>query len=117
MGLKPVVAIADPVLMHAVLRSRPEAYRRLSTVAPVFEEIGMNGVFSAEGADWYRQHRVAMHALNTSHLPQFFPTLAKMTARLKTRWDQAATAGYAVDLQTGSRSCSRIDEHRDVLKG
>jgi cytochrome P450 len=86
--------------MHAALRNRPEAYRRFDTVAPVFEEMGMKGVFSEEGADWYRQRRVAMHALNTSHLPQFFPTVAKVVARLKTRWDQAATAGDSVNLQS-----------------
>lgn len=99
MGAKPVLAIADPELMHAALGHRPETYRRLGSIAPVFTEMGLTGVFSAEGARWYHQRRVAMYALNTSHLRQFFPTLAKMTARLKTRWDRAATAGHAVDLQ------------------
>ncbi len=100
MGAQTVVAIADPDLMHAALRNRPEAYRRIATVAPVFEEMGMTGVFSEKGQDWYRQRRVAMHALNISHLSQFFPTIAKVTARLKTRWDRAAAAGDAVDLQS-----------------
>jgi cytochrome P450/nitrite reductase/ring-hydroxylating ferredoxin subunit len=96
---KPVVAIAEPALIQEVLRHRPETYRRLGSIASVLTELGINGVFGAEGAQWYRQRRVVMQALNTQHLRHFFPTLTTVTARLKTRWDRAATAGHAVDVQ------------------
>jgi cytochrome P450 len=96
---KPVVAIAEPALIHEVLRHRPETYRRLGSIAPILSEIGVNGVFAAEGAHWRRQRRVVMQALNTQHLRQFFPTLTTVTARLKTRWERAATTGQVVDVQ------------------
>jgi cytochrome P450 len=98
LGRKPVVAIAAPDLIQAVLRHRPETYRRLGSIARVLEEIGANGVFAAEGAPWRRQRRVVMQALTTPQLRQFFPTLTTVTARLKTRWDRAARAGEVVDM-------------------
>lgn len=97
---KPVVAIAEPDLIHEVLRHRPETYRRLGAIASVFEDLGGHGVFAAEGARWRRQRRVVMQALSTLQLRQFFPTLTTVTARLKTRWERAARAGDVVDIPT-----------------
>ncbi len=96
---KPVVAISDTDLINEVLRKRPAAYRRLASIEPVLKEMGINGVFSAEGEQWIRQRRTAMQALNTAHLRTFFPTLIKVTERLKQRWDRAASEGQRIDVQ------------------
>jgi cytochrome P450 len=100
LGRKPVVAIADPDLIYEVLRHRPETYRRLRSLAAVFEDLGGQGVFVAEGARWRRQRRVVMQALSTPQLRQFFPTVDAVTARLKARWDHVATTGDVVDIPT-----------------
>lgn len=97
---KPVVAVTDTDLINEVLRKRPDAYRRLNAIEPVLKEMGINGVFSAEGDQWYRQRRIAMQALNNAHLRQFFETLVKVTGRLKARWDQAVAKGGLVKAQT-----------------
>ena len=96
---KPVVAVTDTELINEVLRKRPDAYRRLNAIEPVLKEMGINGVFSAEGDQWYRQRRIAMQALNNAHLRQFFETLMKVTGRLKARWDQAVAKGSVVEAQ------------------
>ena len=96
---KPVVAVTDTELINEVLRKRPDAYRRLNAIEPVLKEMGINGVFSAEGDHWYRQRRIAMQALNNAHLRQFFETLVKVTGRLKARWDHAAAKGGVVEAQ------------------
>jgi cytochrome P450 len=98
LGRKPVVAVAEPDLIQTVLRHRPETYRRLRTIASVFEDLGGQGVFAAEGARWRRQRRVVIQALSMLQLHQFFPTLTAVTARLKTRWDCAASVGDVVDM-------------------
>lgn len=96
---KPVVAISDTQLINEVLRKRPSAYRRFASIEPVLKEMGINGVFSAEGDQWFRQRRTAMQALNTAHLRTFFPTLVKVTDRLFLRWSTAISDGRDVDAQ------------------
>lgn len=100
LGRKSVVAVADPALIHEVLRQRPETYRRLRSLAAVFEDLGGQGVFVAEGARWRHQRRVVMQALSTSQLRQFFPTVDAVTARLKAHWDHVANTGDVVDIPT-----------------
>ena len=96
---KTMLAVADPDLINEVLRKRPAAYRRFSSIEPVLKEMGINGVFSAEGAHWARQRQVAMQALNTAHLRQFFSTLTTVTARLKQRWDKTADGKTQIEVQ------------------
>ncbi|MGE3541367.1 MAG: cytochrome P450 [Candidatus Tectimicrobiota bacterium] len=100
---KPVVVIAEPTLIQEVLRQRPETYRRLSSLAAVFEDLGGQGVFVAEGPRWRRQRRVVMQALSTVQLRRFFPTVMAVTARLKRRWDHAARVGDLLDMPTELR--------------
>jgi cytochrome P450 len=97
-GLRQVVAVADPELIQQILRNRPKLYRRLSTIEPVTKELGVNGVFSAEGEDWKRQRRVIAHALDASHLRPFFPTLVKVTERLRNRRNISRAERYTVIL-------------------
>src|SRR5258707_5324519 len=99
LGQRPVVVVAEPEAVQMVLRNRPKLYRRLGTIEPVFKEMGITGVFSAEGEDWKRQRRLTAHALDASHLRQFFPTLIKVTERLRNRWNIAADKHAAVDVQ------------------
>lgn len=99
MGLRPVLTVADPELIQHILRNRPKLFRRLGTIEPVAKEVGVNGVFSAEGEDWKRQRRVVAHVLDSSHLREFFPTLIKVTERLKGRWNRATDKQAAVSVQ------------------
>src|SRR5688572_990945 len=70
LGPRPVVVVADPELNQTILRQRPKIYGRLGTIEPVFKEMGISGVFSAEGEDWKRQRRLTAHALDAAHLRQ-----------------------------------------------
>ena len=99
LGQRPIVVVTEPEAIQTVLRNRPKLYRRLGTIEPVFEEMGISGVFSAEGEAWKRQRRLTAHALDASHLREFFPTLIKVTERLKNRWHNAARQQVPVDVQ------------------
>src|SRR6202045_1645623 len=80
------------------VRQRPEAFTRDSFVAPVFSEMGIDGVFSAEGDAWRRQRRLAMGALAQRHLRGLYPKLQTVTTRLKKRWERSADAGAPLDV-------------------
>ncbi len=99
LGRKPVLVVADPELNQTILRNRPKLYARLGTIEPVFKEMGITGVFSAEGEDWKRQRRLTAHALDAAHLRQFFPTLMKVTERLRQRWQADADHQTVGDVQ------------------
>src|SRR5207247_1627638 len=62
LGRRPVVVVADPEVMQSILKSRPKLYRRFDTIESVFKEMGIEGVFSVEGAAWQRQRRMTVHA-------------------------------------------------------
>lgn len=94
-----VIAISDLDLINEVLRKRPEYYRRLSNIDKVLKGMGVNGVFSAEGKDWKRQRRLVMQALNNDHLRNFFPTLIKVTQRLKGRWEKIVQGHQGIEVQ------------------
>lgn len=97
MGRQQVVVIAESQPIFAVLRDRPGTFRRLGTFAPIFEELGVAGVFSAEGDAWRRQRRIVMQAFHPGHLRAFFPALAGITERLRARWERAAASGAPID--------------------
>jgi len=98
MGPRSVVVVSDPHLSQQVLRQRPETFRRLSNVEPVFAEMGIAGVFSAEGDAWRAQRRLAMEALSHRHLKGFYPTLRRVGERLLERWHRAAEAGSPIEI-------------------
>jgi cytochrome P450 len=60
--------------------------------------MGLAGVFSAEGAAWRSQRRLAMEALSQRNLKGFYATLHLVTRRLRARWERKAAAGAIVDV-------------------
>lgn len=97
------VVLADTGLVNEVLRNRPEGFRRGRRLQAIALELGVDGVFNAEGAKWRRQRKLAMLALNTNHLREFFTRLEVVTARLQRRWERAAATGETVDAPADLR--------------
>lgn len=100
LGRRPNLVLSDPELIRAVLRDRPEGFRRNRTLETVLSEMGISGVFSAEGAAWRPQRRLATAALSRSHIQGFFPTLRLGGERLLRRWQRAADQGAIVNILT-----------------
>ena len=98
LGPNRILGVADPELNESILRERPETYRRASNVEPVFREMGVDGVFSAEGPAWRSQRRLAMEALSHRNLRGFYPALKTVARRLRTRWEKKADARTTLDL-------------------
>jgi nitrite reductase/ring-hydroxylating ferredoxin subunit len=49
LGPRRAVAVSDPHLINELLRARPETFRRSANMDRVISEIGIKGVFNAEG--------------------------------------------------------------------
>jgi cytochrome P450 len=93
-GPRPVVGIDDADTINAILRDRPEGFRRWNEQRRVIEEMNHSveemrdsppGVFTAEGDEWKRQRRLVVTALNTDHLHRYFNIVRTATERLHRR--------------------------------
>lgn len=97
-GPDPVVVFSDREAINAILRRRPDDFRRNSVMTEVVKETGSDGVFAAEGDAWRRQRRLAVTALNADHLHRFYAVISLATERLHRRLQAAARAGAPVDI-------------------
>ena len=93
------LVLSNPETVAAVLRDRPEGFRRSSRLEQISTEFGFLGLFSANGATWKRQRPMVLAGLDPTHIKAFFPTLIQVTERFANRWHRAAASGEAIDLQ------------------
>ena len=98
MGSKRVVATTDPALIEQTLRARPEVFRRSSKMDVVLSEIGIRGVFNAEGEAWRPQRKLSVAALAQRNLRQLYPSIRMVSERMKMRWERHATDGEVLDV-------------------
>lgn len=92
------LVVSDWQAVSEILRARPETFRRFSSIETVFGDMGISGVLSAEGEQWYRQRKLTMRAFDPGHLRNYFPSLVKITERLRQRWLRAAEQGESIDI-------------------
>ena len=96
---RPIVAFADEEPINAMLRERPDGFARWGELGVALREIGIDGVFNAEGDDWRRQRKLAVMALNSNHLHRFYDIVRVSTERFAGRLDAAADSGQPLDLR------------------
>ena len=100
LGPQRLLVVASHSAFNAVLRDRPEGFRRTPRMAAVAAEIGLPaGVFGAEGEAWRRQRKMVMAGFDPRHLRAYFPSLVAVGRGLEMRWRRAVDAGHAIDLQ------------------
>jgi cytochrome P450 len=99
LGTRRFLLVSDPELSRTVFRSRPETFRRLSSLATIVEEIIGPFVFAAEGDRWRALRRLALETLSASHQRSFFPTLCRAAVRLDEHWSACAERGQDADVQ------------------
>jgi cytochrome P450 len=99
MGKQRLVVLADHERISAVLKDRPDGWRRTQQLQRIGREMGLTpGVFGSEGDSWRRQRRMVMSGLDPGRVRTYFPSLRKVTERLRKRWLEAARAGRTLDL-------------------
>ncbi|HUL65455.1 MAG TPA: cytochrome P450 [Burkholderiaceae bacterium] len=100
LGKRRVIAVSDHEVIAAVLRDRPEGFRRTTRFEEVWSELGLpNGVFGANGETWRRQRRMVMAGFDPAHVKAYFPSLQRVAQRLAKRWQNAAELARPIDLQ------------------
>jgi cytochrome P450 len=97
-GPRRIVVIGDADVLNAVLRDRPDGFRRWREILEITEEVGEVGVFAAEGDDWRRMRRLVVTALNSNHLQRYFEIVSTCTGRLHGRLLREARDGGGFDI-------------------
>jgi cytochrome P450/nitrite reductase/ring-hydroxylating ferredoxin subunit len=98
MGSRRIIATTDPALIEDVLRGRPETFRRPENMDRIISELGVKGVFNAEGEVWRAQRKLSVAALAQRNLHRLFPSIQMVAGRLKTRWERLAGASKTLDV-------------------
>ena len=94
------LVVAEHQAIAAMLRDRPEGFRRPPRLEVIWNEMGLApGVFGANGEAWRRQRRMVMAGFDPGHVRAYFPALCRVTERLRVRWQNAARLGAPIDLQ------------------
>jgi cytochrome P450/nitrite reductase/ring-hydroxylating ferredoxin subunit len=97
MGSTQILALTDPTLAAQVLLARPDTFRRPKNGTAVVKELGIEGVFFAEGKAWRPQRKLSVAALSQRVIRDLHPQIRMVTQRLKVRWQRLAT-GQPIDI-------------------
>lgn len=97
-GSRRWVALADQEEINALLRDRPDGFRRLRELERAFEDAEFPTVFSVEGEAWKRQRRLVVRALNANHLHRHFHVIQTATERLEERLRAQARSGESFEI-------------------
>lgn len=89
LGRTQFVGVGRLDVCRRILLDRPGGFRRISRLEPIFSEIGLSGLFAAEGDDWKRQRQLIMPAFKPHVLRPLFPVVLRIAEGLS-RWFEAA---------------------------
>ncbi len=98
LGPERCLGVSEPELVRTLLRERPSDFRRIKTMESVARELGMHGVFSAEGDDWKRQRTLIMPAFREENLTRHAPALRTITERFVDLLGREASRGQPIDI-------------------
>jgi cytochrome P450 len=100
LGKRTLLVVSDHEAINAALRDRPDGFRRTRVLEIIGGEMGLTpGVFGVNGDAWRRQRRMVMAGFDPTHVRAYFPSLLKVTERLRGRWQKAAASHATIELQ------------------
>lgn len=106
MGSADCLVVSDSEVVSHVLRARPEAVSRSPWMASLVKEIGLTGVFAAEGAEWKVQRMLVTRAFTPELVRHFVPEMLEIVDRLLRRWRHALTQGETPDVARDLKAMS-----------
>jgi len=98
LGPRPTLVLSNPEAIRKVLVDRPAAFRRVRGIEATMADMGVLGVFGAEGENWRRQRKLLNPGFQAAHLETFYPALVTLTQRLQGLLERAAQDSSSVDM-------------------
>lgn len=91
-----VLSSADHI--QDVMIKRPKNFRRLSAIQSLLRELGVDGLFSAEGEAWKRQRRLVSQALTPAALQELQTGVSTIAHRFLQGMNELADRGKSIDV-------------------
>ena len=99
LGPNKVTVITDPEITQTMLKQRPDKFRRMSKMDDIMVEIGVHGVFNAEGDVWKTHRRIVNKGLDVKHQQQFYPEILISLERLFNKWNNIVSKNQVINIQ------------------
>lgn len=96
---KKFIISADADINKEILRQRPHNFRRFHKIDEILQEMGILGVFNAEGDTWRNHRKITSEALNLNNVRGFFPTISNVSDRLISKWKRLAQENTTIEVQ------------------
>ena len=93
------VVSARPELNAEILKLRPKEFRRFGKIDEIFTELGIVGVFNAEGERWQSHRKLTSEALNAQNVKSFYPTILEKTKILLSKFEGYSRDNSKVEVQ------------------
>ena len=102
-GRQRAVVISDAALIRELLKRRPDRVRRASNMQLIVSELGIDGLFTTEGARWRKQRRLMNAAFAPRAVRSLGPKLIEITTRLRDHWRALADRGEVIEIHADLR--------------
>jgi cytochrome P450 len=99
LGRGTMVGIGDSDAMSAILRDRPDGFRRSQNLKRIVDELGIHPLFTSEGQAWRDARRGFVAAVPAAFLRSRFDVVASALQRLHRRVEPAARVGQTLDVK------------------
>ncbi|GAA3652736.1 cytochrome P450 [Flavivirga jejuensis] len=96
---KEFIVSANPDFNNKMLRLRPDTFKRFSKIDEVLKEMGIDGVFNAEGSVWKRQRKPIAEALSVKNVKAFYPIILDKTKAILEKFKNYSEKETIVDVQ------------------
>ena len=108
------MVVTDPEAISAVLRQRPQLFRKGPRLVQVAKDLAFHGVFTANDEAWRRQRQLVMPGLDPAHLRSYLLRGGRGDAALA---QQLAAQGRAEAAHRPAHGLDALHGRRDHQPG
>ncbi len=93
------IVSADQPTNLQLMKLHPTKFRHFKKISDILEEMGILGVFNAEGEVWKKHRKITSEALNVKNMPAYFPVVNDVTRRMLNKLLQLEATQSKIEVQ------------------
>eukprot|EP00581_Thalassiosira_minuscula_P009557 CAMPEP_0183702028 /NCGR_PEP_ID=MMETSP0737-20130205/263_1 /TAXON_ID=385413 /ORGANISM="Thalassiosira miniscula, Strain CCMP1093" /LENGTH=454 /DNA_ID=CAMNT_0025928561 /DNA_START=216 /DNA_END=1580 /DNA_ORIENTATION=- len=113
----PQLVVCSEERLMELIPHRPDNTHRNHRIREAVNSLGATGLFTAEGQEWKREHKLVAAALNKNNVQDYMSTMKRMTERLLEKWSADSEEGvvqiYADLNNLSADSIANVSMGRD----